>query len=136
LTAEEIDILLGRFNVSNPEEDSTTRKVGEIIIHENWDITNSNYSYDVAVFVLLITVEFSKTIRPICLPAPNEKLSNTGTIVGWGKSNSNANHEDIPRYLNVNILSGSECPYTFGELFKLGSRTITFCAGTESSNIF
>jgi len=135
--SQDIHIFLGRLNVSNHNEfGSVTRGVNEMIIHENWNTQSHNFTFDIAILTLSETVEFSESIRRICMPAEDEVLQSKGTIVGWGKSNNNRKHEVIPRFLEVNIISGSECPYAFPDLLRMGSQTKTFCAGTESSKIF
>lgn len=51
------------------------RAVSVVIRHKNFDI--NSYNHDVALLKLRKSVEFSKKIRPVCLPQPgNMQWSN------------------------------------------------------------
>lgn len=45
-------------------------------------------NYDVAIVQVNHQIEFSDTIRPICLPVPNDDFSGKrATVAGWGRLN-------------------------------------------------
>jgi len=134
LKADQIEIYLGRLNISNPYEESITRDVSKIIIHEQWDTTSRSYGYDLAMLILNHQVEFSDTIRPICLTTENEVPRLEGFVAGWGKSEGKEDHEQTPRYLKVNRISNNDCYHDNNNFLYLSERYSTFCAGTNDSN--
>lgn len=64
--------------------------VGKIIPHENFIDNDLNRHYDIALIELSKPVQYSESIRPICMPwifpyfQPDK--NDTYTIVGWGRT--------------------------------------------------
>lgn len=51
-------------------------------MHPDWKIFNEKYDADIAIFVLSDNVEFTKYIRPICMPEDDVEIDTMGSIVG------------------------------------------------------
>ena len=155
---EQMIIVLGRDNITNPEE-GTERSITEIILHdkyggsfENGHLIQQAY-YDVALVRLNETVEndawnYGATIHPICIPdeAKEDKnhLENIGVWIP-GYASELFQTENILRvlkftvypidYCNVkhNVTDVSEhkskIEESMPQLFDVGS---IFCAGERS----
>lgn len=76
-------VLLGVYNLDVKIERGTQqRDVEEIYLHPDWKAFNDKYDADIAIFVLNDIVEFTKYIRPICIPDDDLPIDATGSIVG------------------------------------------------------
>lgn len=82
LTADEIVILLGRYDLSsNVERGSTQREVTDCIVNPEWKINTEKWDADLAMLVLETAVEFTEFIQPICLPAEDVEKYADGFVV-------------------------------------------------------
>ncbi|XP_001237510.2 CLIP domain-containing serine protease B4-like [Anopheles gambiae] len=80
-------------------------KISKIMIHEGYDALNGSSSHDIALIRFEQQVNFSDTIKPICLPLAESIRSKNmtdgiSTVVGWGKSQSSAG---VPKRLKLNL---------------------------------
>lgn len=76
-------VLLGVYNLDVKIERGTQqRDVEEIHVHPDWKVFNEKYDADIAIFVLSEIVDFTKYIRPICMPDDDPPIDATGSIVG------------------------------------------------------
>ncbi|XP_060112658.1 prostasin isoform X1 [Heteronotia binoei] len=78
------DVTLGAFQLKNPTGDMVVRQVEKVIKHP--DYTDEGSKGDIALVKLKQPVTYSRTIRPICLPASsvNFPAGMKCTITGWG----------------------------------------------------
>lgn len=84
------------------------RAVSAIIRHRNFD--SNNYNHDIALLRLRKSVDFSKSIRPVCLPLDNSDPAGvTGTVVGWGRTSEGGTLPGIVQEVKVPILTLSQC---------------------------
>lgn len=91
---------------------------------------------DIALLVLEKTIEFSKYIQPIQLPANELRNENfageTATVSGWGRfSDSNSAVSEVLRYTRNEIKSNQACYDIFGD-FVIESTLCTITRDTES----
>lgn len=69
----------------NNDTTAKMRAVSAIIRHRGFD--TASYNHDIALLKLRKPIEFSKTIRPICLPTENSDPSGKiATVIGWGRT--------------------------------------------------
>lgn len=74
-------------------------------------------------------VEFTEYIQPVCLPGPDEPVFRIkGLVVGYGKSESSALHENIPRKVEISSYTNDDCFFSDYQFARFGSPR-TFCAG-------
>lgn len=74
-------------------------------------------------------LEYSDNIQPVCLPSPDERVFNIrGLVVGYGKSESNLLHENIPRKVEISSYTNDDCFFSDYQFARFGSPR-TFCAG-------
>ncbi|CRL03463.1 CLUMA_CG016342, isoform A [Clunio marinus] len=135
LQANEIVVKLGKFNLTDPlERGSMTVYPSDIIIHQNWKTYTQNYDSDIAIIVLETQFGFTDKISPICLWDKNhEPRKDNGIVVGWGKSESEAEHESTPKELEVSIVKNEVC-FLKNHRFAAISSLNTFCAGKDETS--
>lgn len=76
-------VLLGAYNLDiKIERGVQQRDVDEIFIHPDWRAFSEKYDADLAIFLLNEMVEFTKYIRPICMPVQNPPVDSQASIVG------------------------------------------------------
>jgi secreted trypsin-like serine protease len=82
ISPEELEVLLGKQDLSKDEAGSERRDVTNIFVHKDWKFQEKKYDADVAILVLNEDVVFSQYIMPVCLPTygVNVPLQN-GTMV-------------------------------------------------------
>lgn len=131
----EFVVKLGKYDLSlENERGSLTNYPDKIIIHPDWQSHGEKFEGDIAMILLETRVIFSSTVSPICLwsqtTPPQVKK---GIVVGWGKSESAAQHENKPRELEVFIRTNEEC---FLKEPRLGTISTfnTFCAGKDATS--
>ncbi|XP_062994660.1 prostasin [Elgaria multicarinata webbii] len=79
------EVTLGAFQLRNPSTDVVVRLIGEVIKHP--DFTEDEGSKgDIALVKLKQPVPYTRTIRPVCLPASSVNFPNgmKCTVTGWG----------------------------------------------------
>ncbi|XP_048372991.1 prostasin isoform X2 [Sphaerodactylus townsendi] len=79
------DVILGDFQLKNPTRDRVVRQVERVIKHPGYT-ENEGSKADVALVKLKQAVTYSRTIRPVCLPASsvNFPVGMKCTVTGWG----------------------------------------------------
>lgn len=76
-------VLLGAYNLdSKIERGVQQRDVEKIYIHPEWKVYHEKYDADIAIFVLSNMVEFTKYIRPVCIPEDDDQFSDVKGSVG------------------------------------------------------
>jgi hypothetical protein len=88
-------VQLGAYNLKNKNEDWTERKIEDIYVHPDFDISSEAAYNDAAVLKLSEAVIFSDIVRPICLPKdPTFKADHlaggTVSVSGWGEHKSSS----------------------------------------------
>lgn len=130
----DIVVKLGKYDLSNENEWNSVRRFpNEIIVHPNWKAFGQQYDSDIAMIILESSVEISSTISPICLWSANsEPKTNTGTVVGWGSSETHL-LENTPKKLELLIRTNEECYLKDPRLAAISSLN-TFCAGKDDNS--
>ncbi|KAG4078687.1 hypothetical protein HA402_015277 [Bradysia odoriphaga] len=135
LAPEDVTVLLGAYNLDlKIERGVEQRDIEEIYLHPDWKAFSEKYDADLAILVLSQIVEFTKYIRPICMPDDDLPIDTSGSIVGWGlseKSKGN-NHESIPVHAYTKALNDSYC-YTTQQFLAMFSSMRIFCGGGDGS---
>uniref|UniRef100_A0A182YKD7 Uncharacterized protein n=1 Tax=Anopheles stephensi TaxID=30069 RepID=A0A182YKD7_ANOST len=106
-------------------------KIAKIIVHDGFDAGNESLSNDIALIRFEAEVNFTETVRPICLPlAASIRAENMtelfGTVAGWGVTPTVSG---VPKKLNVDVgLKGVQ------ECFPNLERAAQFCAVGKRSD--
>lgn len=107
----------------------TINRVKESKIHPNWDFSNDRYDADIAIIKMMDIVTFSSFVQRIALPASNFIVENAeGFVVGYGKSELERNHENLPRKIKIPITNSEKC-YQSHAVFSEIKSVESFCAG-------
>lgn len=69
---------------------------------------------DIGLFKLDRKVEFSKAIRPACLPEQESVGTNAAIATGWGKVSTDGNPSNVLLKVVLNMFSQDECNSTYG----------------------
>jgi Trypsin len=111
------------------------RRVTEAYIHDDFNRRPKNHDADIAVLRIDEPVTFTDKIQPVCLPRPRASVRElSGTVVGYGKSESRKPYVDIPRYIDaIKVTDLLSCYEADREFFNLLSRR-TFCAGRKGKS--
>uniref|UniRef100_A0AAR5PNW0 Peptidase S1 domain-containing protein n=1 Tax=Dendroctonus ponderosae TaxID=77166 RepID=A0AAR5PNW0_DENPD len=108
LRRSKIRVILGDHDQSTTTDaPAKMRAVSSIIRHRNFD--TDSYNHDIALLKLRKSVEFTKNIRPICLPAIRDPAGKTGIVVGWGRTSEGGNLPNIVQEVEVPILTPNQC---------------------------
>lgn len=135
----EILIWLGRHNLMDwNEQDSISSNVQQILIHPDFKRTSEDsYDADLAILITSKHIEFNRFIRPVCLWSDSmdqtEFIQQNGTLIGWGRDNSDNILSDSPKMIELPTINYEEC----GERSKALRNAVsnrTFCAGTLNGN--
>lgn len=102
-------VALGRYRLRDwQERGSETREVESFTIHPDYTHEASGDS-DLAILVVRRPVQFSITIRPLCLWTGPSSLQSVitqkGVVVGWGRDENGQRHLAEPRMVKVPIVS-------------------------------
>ncbi|XP_007437605.1 prostasin [Python bivittatus] len=79
------EVTLGAFQLNNPSPDIQVKLVQEVIKHPSF-IEDEGSQGDIALVKLNENVSYTRTVRPICLPASSVTFPNgmKCTVTGWG----------------------------------------------------
>ncbi|XP_054851355.1 prostasin isoform X2 [Eublepharis macularius] len=79
------DVTLGAFQLQNPTQNTVVRRVAAVIKHPHYTEDEGSKG-DIALVKLNEPVTYSRTVRPICLPASsvNFPVGMKCTVTGWG----------------------------------------------------
>jgi len=106
--------------------------VSKIVMHPDYKPHHHKFDADLAMIFLEREVEFTRNIKPVCLPSADlENYSGYGTVVGWGRTEDSVNfgdHSDIPKQKSIQAVNDSFCYTEDDEIAKISSLR-TFCAG-------
>ncbi|XP_069703752.1 trypsin-1-like [Periplaneta americana] len=124
---EDTKIQLGEHNLDNPVGEEIN--VVKMTIHEKYD--NKHYYNDIGIIELETAVDFTKKIRPACIPE-NRKKNYDGimaTVAGWGKTSefSPDPSNNVLLKVDVKIMSRVNClktSYTEKDIYET-----MMCAG-------
>lgn len=135
IPAKEILLVFGRHDIDDWSETNVINShIEKIIFHPDYlhEKPPNVFDGDVAILITKRTIQYSATIRPICLwpSSVTDGLSNiigkNGTLVGWGQSFKSFD-SNTPRRLNLPVVRNHNC---FSNEKMIRKRRI-FCAGVE-----
>ncbi|XP_053667771.1 transmembrane protease serine 9-like [Anopheles marshallii] len=109
LKRNKIRVILGDYDqFVASETPAIMRAVTAIIRHRSFD--QNSYNHDIALLKLRKPVEFTKTIRPVCLPKErSEPAGQLGTVVGWGRTAEGGTLPALVQHVDVPILTLDQC---------------------------
>lgn len=130
-------VSLGRYRLREwYETGSVNREIASYTIHPDYTHQGTGDS-DLAILILRTPVEFSPTIKPICLWSGSITLQSvvnkSGYVVGWGRDELGNPHLAEPRMARVPIVSQEECLWSDPRFVGFTSNR-TLCAGLRDGS--
>ncbi|XP_065204410.1 serine protease snake-like isoform X2 [Planococcus citri] len=104
-------VLLGALN-KFPTKDDPQRKVYSIVkVYNHPNYKSSSYYYDISLFQLNTTVEFSPYVRPACLYTSTADFpaKTKASITGWGRTGENEKPSDRLLKATITVVDHQKC---------------------------
>ncbi|EFN75742.1 Serine protease easter [Harpegnathos saltator] len=109
-------------------DDPISVGVEEQIAHEQYKPLSRDQRNDIALLRLSRDVQFTRFIKPICLPS-NSSLGNKFYVAGWGKTETRS-ASDVKLKLSLPLTNKEQCEQTYSAAgVRLGLGQI--CAGGQ-----
>jgi len=134
VTPSGLQVFLGEHNRFETSEANTIQvSVAEIIHHELYSSTTSDY--DIALLKLTEKIDFisQSHIRPICLPgygSNNDYNDYIATVTGWGATSEGGFLSNVLREVDVTVTTNQECNTAYSSVLPITDRMI--CAAEAS----
>ncbi|KPI99986.1 Trypsin-1 [Papilio xuthus] len=113
------------------ESAAIMRAVNTIVRHRGFDA--DSYNNDIALLKLRKPVNFSRIIKPVCLPpVGTEPAGKEGIVVGWGRTSEGGQLPAIVQEVKVPILSLNQCRGMKYRASRITSNML--CAGRASTD--
>ncbi|ODM98727.1 Trypsin-1 [Orchesella cincta] len=125
-------IVAGEHDLSKDEghEQAIEFSMSDVVIHEYYD--NFHYDNDLAIIHLKQPLKFSRFVQSIALIDPNVRHKSHAVIAGWGKNESNSDHQiQILQRTDVKIFTNQYCENQWGDDYHAESM---ICAGSNSQS--
>lgn len=133
---ENVIVRLGAHNLSSSnEEGAVSKNVGQIDVHDDWNVYSERFDADIAILTLTDNITFSNYIQPVCIPAPDETvgpiLNFKGYIIGWAPSNRS--RVETLKHAKATVLNATYC-YDRDPYLSHYSSQRTFCGWDEDGS--
>lgn len=106
-SANRLKVVLAEHNFKVKEDIEQERDVSEIIIHDDFNYTT--LKNDVSILHLSTPVDLGFKTELIALPEPNEEISGTTTVIGWGALSFGGSSPDVLNEVDVDIVDFDQC---------------------------
>ncbi|XP_058447265.1 putative serine protease 29 [Malaya genurostris] len=131
-----LSVKLGDHNIrSNTEVTHIERRVKRLVRHRGFD-SRTLYN-DVAVLTMDQPVQYTKSVRPICLPGGGSSRAYNGltaTVIGWGSLRENGPQPAVLQEVNLPIWTNGECSRKYGAAAPGGIIESMLCAGQAAKD--
>ncbi|XP_019871299.1 proclotting enzyme-like [Aethina tumida] len=129
-----LTVRLGDHNIkTHTETRHIEKRVKRVVRHRGFD-SRTLYN-DIAILTLDSPVEFTKNIRPVCLPSSGRDFAGqTGTVIGWGSLRESGPQPAILQEVNIPIWSNRDCRQKYGHAAPGGIVDHMLCAGQASKD--
>jgi len=130
-------VRLGEHDLSS-ESDTYTVDIPVVKVAKYPQYTTKDGHNDLAILYLERDVDFSDTIRPICIPTDDplrskDFLGYQPFVAGWGKTQEAGNSANVLQELQITVLSNNECKEKYKLIGKFVSEqqfdSAVICAG-------
>ncbi|XP_053605582.1 trypsin-1-like isoform X2 [Plodia interpunctella] len=132
LKRSKIKVILGDHDQTiTTESAAIMRAVVAIVRHRSFNA--DSYNNDIALLKLRKPVNFSKIIKPVCLPpASIDPAGKEGIVVGWGRTSEGGQLPAVVQEVRVPILSLAQCRRKRYKASRITSNML--CAGRASTD--
>ncbi|XP_058517008.1 proproteinase E-like [Ochotona princeps] len=104
-------VLLGRYNLNEPESSEQLIPVEKFYVHEEYNNANAAKGYDIALLKLSYSAKLTPEVKPACLP-PAGYTPPHGTkcyITGWGTTSTGGSVSDVLREGLLPVVDYEHC---------------------------
>lgn len=124
-----LTVRLGDYDIKTPHEvRHIEKRVKRVVRHRGFDM-RTLYN-DVAILTLNEPVEFSETVRPVCLPSgANLYVGKKATVIGWGSLREGGVAPGKLQQVTIPIWSNGVCKQKYGSAAPGGIVDSFLCAG-------
>ncbi|XP_063894014.1 trypsin-1 isoform X2 [Helicoverpa armigera] len=132
LKRSKIRVILGDHDQTiTTESAAIMRAVTAIVRHRSFD--PDSYNNDIALLKLRKPVNFSRIIKPVCLPPSGiDPSGKEGVVVGWGRTSEGGQLPAIVQEVRVPILSLNQCRGMKYRASRITNNML--CAGRASTD--
>ncbi|XP_040835653.1 chymotrypsin-like elastase family member 3B [Ochotona curzoniae] len=104
-------VLLGRYNLREPESSDQVIPVGAVYVHPGYDKNNAAKGYDIALLKLSYSAKLTPEVQLACLPpAGYTPLHGTKCyITGWGTTSTGGSVSDVLREGLLPVVDYEHC---------------------------
>lgn len=106
--------------------------VKSINIHDNWN-PSDGFEGDIAL-LKIDSVQINRFVRPVCIASSLISSISDGTVIGWGHYDDSATTSEVPRKIEVPILSTMQCLKRNNALVNIITESM-FCAGMQGAGV-
>lgn len=133
--ARDITVILGAHNIRRKIEPGRSfAAVKSIKIHDRWNPSSDEFEGDVALLKLTEPITVTKFIKPVCIANSQTLPMSYGNVVGWGVEDDTDEPSDIPKKIQILVLSELDCLKKQPGLTKIFSHDL-FCAGKDGAGV-
>merc|ERR1711860_259213 len=101
----------------------------------NKKFSMSTLHSDIAILVLKKPIQYTSTVKPVCLPKGKQSYEDKlGTVVGWGLLRENGPRPTVLQQLTMKIWNNDKCKRTYGSTAPAGIKDTMLCAGQKGTN--
>ncbi|XP_071746633.1 transmembrane protease serine 9 [Lepeophtheirus salmonis] len=109
-------------------------RVRRVIRHKSFS-ANTLYN-DVAILTLRGSIDFSKSVQPICLASDNTETyeGDIVTVAGWGTLSDGGRQSSILQKVSVGVWSNYDCGASYGSRAPGGIKSHMLCAASKGKD--
>lgn len=130
--AKQVTVRLGDHNLEDPNDQPTIEKRVKLIVKNKLFSMQTLY-HDVAILVLDSPVQYTKNVRPICLPSGHDQYEDEdATVSGWGLLKAEGQRPRNLQKITFKVWSQKQCRDTYTEgTSPAGITDHMLCAGSK-----
>ncbi|KAG1954593.1 coagulation factor IX [Pimephales promelas] len=127
-------IRVGEYDISKTEDTEQNLEVTRLISHPSYNSKLSLYNHDIALLRLRTPIQFTPTVRPICLGPMlfSNSLLKSGslaTVSGWGRLRFQGRSAETLQKVELPYVDRTACKESSSDLITY----FMFCAGYSDS---
>ena len=135
---DNLKVRLGAHNLENSANESGVQDIGVKLVVKHKGFSMETLNSDIAILVLKSPVQYTDTIKPICLPEGNSSYAGEkGTVAGWGLLGYGGSSPKVLQELTTEIWNNERCSSNYEKKYPDSPASITetmLCSGKEGKS--
>lgn len=130
-----LEVRLGEHDIKDAFDTKIiTRKVSKVVRHKGF--SSDTLWNDVAIVFMTTPVEYTDTVRPVCLSQIPQAFNNneTATVVGWGSLREKGPQPNVLQEVTLRLWKNEVCKPTYGPAAPGGITDHMLCAGRQGKD--